>query len=350
VKLATSLKRFGTIAETSRHASDLESAGIDLLWIPESYGFEAFSQIGFLAASTKEMMLGTGIVNVYSRSPGLMAMSAVSCDYLSQGRFLLGLGASGPQVIEGFHGIPYDQPLQRVRDYIECCRKVWQGQPLTHSGSAVTVPLPADQGLGLGKPLRIFETPVRNSIPIWWASIKSRSVAATAELADGWLPAMFVPEMCEKVWGAALREGTAKRPAELAPLEISAGGVLAIGEEFVGESQKAVLDELRPHMALYVGGMGALGKNFYNDICREYGYEQEAIAIQDLFLAGKRNEAAASVPAEWLELSNVVGPRGRVAERVAAYREAGVTVLAVDPVGPDPVNQIGALREILESG
>jgi F420-dependent oxidoreductase-like protein len=348
MKVASSLEGHGTAAETAAYVQDLESAGLDLLWVPESYGWEAFSQISYLASRTKRLQLGTGIVNVYSRSPGLMAMSAATCDYLSEGRVVLGLGASGPQVIEGFHGVPYDQPLQRIKDYIGCCRMVWQRQPLQHEGRAITVPLPAGLGVGLGKPLRTFVHPVRSDIPIWWASIKGQSVAATAELAEGWLTAMFVPEKANQVWGESLRTGLARRSPERGPLEISAAGRLAIGEDMVGETKQAVLDQVRPFMALYVGGMGARGKNFYNDLCRDYGYADEAVAIQELFLTGKKDEAAAKVPKEWLELSNLVGPPGLVRERLAAYRESGVTVLAVDPVGADPVRQIETLRELVD--
>jgi F420-dependent oxidoreductase-like protein len=348
VRLASSFEKGETVAETAQYVRDLEHAGLDLLWVPESYGWEAFSQIAYLAATTSRIQFGTGIVNVFSRSPGLMAMSSATCDYLTGGRFQLGLGASGPQVIEGFHGVAYEHPMDRIKDYIACCRLVWDRKPLQYEGRAVTVPLPAEEGLGLGKPLRIFEKPVRAGIPIWWASIKGQSVSATAELADGWLTAMFIPEKAQLVWGGPLRAGLARRNDCLAPLEVSATGRLAIGEDMVGQKKEAVLDQLRPFMALYVGGMGAKGKNFYNDLCRDYGYADEAKAIQDLFLSGKKDEAAASVPTEWLELSNLVGPRGYVAERVAAYREAGVTVLAADPVGPDRLRQIETLRELLD--
>jgi alkanesulfonate monooxygenase SsuD/methylene tetrahydromethanopterin reductase-like flavin-dependent oxidoreductase (luciferase family) len=200
----------------------------------------------------------------------------------------------------------------------------------------------------MGKPIRLIEAPRRERIPIWWASIKARSVEATAEMAEGWLPAMFVPEKHPAVWGADLRNGLARRPAELGRLEIAAGGTLAIGEHLVGDAAKAILDAGRDHMALYVGGMGAPGKNFYNDICRAYGYEREADEIQALFLAGKKAAAAASVPEEWLRLSNLVGPPSLVAERVAAYGEAGVTVLNVNPVGREPARQIEWLRTIVD--
>jgi alkanesulfonate monooxygenase SsuD/methylene tetrahydromethanopterin reductase-like flavin-dependent oxidoreductase (luciferase family) len=174
------------------------------------------------------------------------------------------------------------------------------------------------------------------------------SVAATAEVADGWLPVMFIPERADRVWGDDLRAGLAKRSPDLAPLEISAGGLVAIGEEYVGDAADRIRDLARPSTALYVGGMGARGKNFYNDVARRYGFVDEAIEIQDLYLGGDKDGAAAKVPAEWLEKSSLVGPPSYIAERVAAYKEAGVTVLSVNAIGPDPVKTVEQLRSIVD--
>ncbi|MFM8417397.1 MAG: LLM class F420-dependent oxidoreductase [Actinomycetota bacterium] len=329
--------------------AELEKAGLDVVWIPEAYSFDAISQVGYLAAITERVEIGTGIINVYSRTAALTAMTAAGCDYVSNGRFILGLGASGPQVVEGFHGLPYEKPMQRIKEYIEVCREVWKREKtLAYQGQTVQVPLPAGQGTGLGKPLKLINHPVRADIPVWWASLKGLSVEATAELADGWLPVFFVPDKFEKVWGKALKKGTAKRSPSMKPLEISAGGLLAIDEKLVGAAKDKVLDFARPNVALYVGGMGARGKNFYNDICREYGYEAEAAEIQDLYLSGKKEEAARAVPREMLELTNLVGPAGYVRERVAAFRAAGVTMLSVSPVGKDATSQLGTLRELID--
>jgi F420-dependent oxidoreductase-like protein len=252
-------------------------------------------------------------------------------------------------VIEGFHGMPYEKPMQRIKEYIEVCREVWKREKaLSYDGQTVKVPLPAGQGTGLGKPLKLINHPVRADIPVWWASLKGLSVEATAELADGWLPVFFVPDKFEKVWGKALAKGRAKRAAGLKPLEISAGGLLAIDESLVGEAKDKVLDMARPNVALYVGGMGARGKNFYNDICREYGYEKEAAEIQDLYLSGKKDEAARAVPREMLELSNLVGPAGYVKERIAAFRSAGVTMLSVNPVGANATATLAKLRSLID--
>lgn len=326
----------------------LESAGLDLVWVPEAYSFDAVSQLGYLAAKTSTIQIGSGILNVYSRTATCMAQTAAGLDYVSGGRFVLGLGASGPQVVEGFHGVAYDKPMARIRDYINVCRMTWRRDRVEYDGEAVQIPLPAGRGTGLGKPLKLINHPVRERIPIFWASLMGRSVAATAELADGWLPIFFDPERYRTVWGDALSAGAARRDPSLGPLQISAGGMVAIGDEYAGEAADRVLDLARPNVALYVGGMGARDRNFYNTICRQYGYVDEAIEIQDLYLAGRKDEAAAKVPAELLRGTHLVGPAGYVRERLAAYREAGVTHLSVMPVGADPVTVVEQLHSLLD--
>ncbi len=348
MRLSMQLSYAGGFKESVQQIVDLEQAGLDIVWVAEAYSFDAISQMGYLAAKTSRIQIGSGIVNVYSRTPALMAMTFAGLDYVSDGRAICGLGASGPQVIEGFHGVPYEHPMTRIKEYIEVCRKVWRREVLTFDGETVQVPLPAGEGTGLAKPLKLINKPVRDSIPIWWASLMGKSVEATAEVADGWLPIMFIPERADLVWGDSLRAGLAKRSPDLAPLEISAGGMCAISEELTGDAQTRILDHARPMTALYVGGMGARGKNFYNTVARKYGYEQEATEIQDLYLDGKKDEAAAKVPADWLAASNLVGPRSYVAERLAAFKEAGVTVLSVNPVGPNPVKTIEQLRSIVD--
>ncbi len=350
MKLSMMINYAGGFKQTAAQVADMEKAGLDVVWIPEAYSYDAISQVGYLAAITQRVEIGTGIVNVYTRTAPLMAMTAAGCDYVSDGRFLLGLGASGPQVVEGFHGVPYEKPMQRIKEYIDTCRLVWKREaPLSYEGQTVQVPLPAGQGSGLGKPLKLINHPVRPDIPIWWASLKGLSVEATAQVANGWMPTQFVPDHFRRVWGRELDAGLAKRDASLGSLQISAGGMLAIGEHLTGDERTKVLDLARPSAALYIGGMGARGKNFYNDVCRAYGYEAEATAVQDLYLSGKKAEAIAALPTELLELSNLVGPPGLVKERIAAYREAGVTHLQVMPVGPDPVGQIAAIRELVDA-
>jgi F420-dependent oxidoreductase-like protein len=348
MKLSMAINYSGGFKQAAQRVVELEKAGLDVVWIAEAYSFDAISQVGYLAAITERVEIGTGILNVYSRTPALMAMTAAGCDFVSDGRFILGLGASGPQVIEGFHGVPYEKPMVRIKEYIESCRMIWKReQKFEYHGQTVNVPLPEGQGTGLGKPLKIINHPVRPDIPIWWASLMGLSVTATAQMADGWLPIFFDPEKFHDVWGDELKAGLAKRDPSLGQLQISAGGMLAIDEQLTGEAQQKVLDFARPNAALYIGGMGARDQNFYNRICQKYGYVKEAIEIQDLYLEGKKDAAAAAVPAQLLENTNLVGPRSYVKERLAAYKEAGVTILSVNPVGGDPVQQIETLKELL---
>ena len=324
---------------------ELEKAGLDLVWVPEAYTFDSVSQMGYLAARTDTIQIGSGILNVFSRTASCMAQTAAGLDFVSDGRFVLGLGASGPQVIEGFHGVAYEKPMPRIRDYINVCRMVWRREPVVYQGSAVQIPLPEGQGTGLAKPLKLINHPVRSEIPIYWASLMGLSVKETAKLADGWLPIFFDPEKFHTVWGDDLKAGLTERDPSLGQLQISAGGMVAIGDEFAGDAGTKVLDHARPQVALYVGGMGARDKNFYNTICQKYGFVDEAIEIQDLYLAGKKEEAAAAVPAEMLAGTNLVGPVGHVKERIAAYQEAGVTHLEVKPVG-DAVKIVEQLRDL----
>ena len=349
MKLSMMINYISDFQSSAKQVVELEKVGLDMVWVAEAYSYDSISQIGYLAAVTNKLEIGTGIINVYSRTPALVAMTAAGCDYVSNGRFVLGLGASGAQVIEGFHGMPYEKPLQRTKEYIEICREVWKREkPLSYQGKTVEVPLPAGQGTGLGKALKLINHPVRNDIPIWWASLMGKSVEATAEIADGWMPIFFYPEKYQNVWGDALKAGYAKRDASRPKMDIQAGGILAIDESLTGEDQQKVLDFARPSTALYVGGMGARGKNFYNDICKAYGYEQEAVEIQDLYLDGKKQEAAAKIPAEWLLNSHLVGPKSFIKERLHAFKEAGVTVLQVNPIGPDAVQQVELLRSLMD--
>ena len=348
MRLSMQLSYAGGFKDSVQQVADLERAGLDIVWVAEAYSFDAISQMGYLAAKTDRIQIGSGIVNVYSRTPALMAMTFAGLDYVSDGRVICGLGASGPQVVEGFHGVPYDKPVQRIKEYIEVCRTVWRREVLSYDGKTVQIPLPEGQGTGLGRPLKLINHPVRADIPIWWASLMPKAVETTAELADGWLPILFIPERADRVWGDDLRSGLAKRSPDLPPLEIAAGGAVAIGEDLVGDTADRLRDRGRPGIALYVGGMGARGRNFYNDVARRYGFVDEAIEIQDLYLDGKKDEAAAKVPAEWLEKSTLIGPASYVKERVAAFKEAGVTVLSVNVAGPDAVKTVEQLRGIVD--
>ncbi|GGS08597.1 LLM class F420-dependent oxidoreductase [Streptomyces nojiriensis] len=341
MELSMMLDYAGDPRRAADEAAALESAGLDAVWVAEAWGFDSPTIMGYLAARTERLKIGSAIMNVYSRTPGLIAQTAAGLDALSGGRALLGLGASGPQVVEGWHGKPYDKPLGRTRETVELCRRIWRRETIDHHG-ITDMPLPPERGSGLGKPLKILTRPVRPAIPVYIASLGPANVRMTAEIADGWLPTLFVPEKAAEVWGGPLAEGTAKRSPELGPLQTVAGGLLAIGDDAA-----AARDLARPQIALYVGGMGAVGKNFYNDLAVAYGYGEEARRIQELYLAGRARDAAAAVPDEFCELMTLCGPEGYVRERVEAFREAGVTMLNVTPVGPDPAKLIETVKSWL---
>ncbi len=343
MKLSTQLMYSGNPREAADQVVALEKAGLDTIWVPEAYGFDSPTLMGYLAAKTETVEIGSAILNVYSRTPGALAQTAAGLDNVSGGRAILGLGASGPQVIEGWHGLPYDKPLGRTREVVDIVRAALRRETLKYDGRVFTLPLPADQGLGLGKPLKMLTKPERSSIPIYVAALGQKNVEGTAEYADGWLPFLFAPEKAHDVWGDALAAGRAKRPEGLGPLEVVAGGMVSIGDDV-----KGMLDFARPTFALYIGGMGARGKNFYNELACQYGYEAEAKQIQDLYLGGNKRDAEALVPLELLEMVNLVGPESYVKERIDAFREAGVTNLQITPVpadGGDPADLVARMKE-----
>ncbi len=325
----------------------LENAGLDVAWIPEAYSFDAVSAMGYIAAKTERITIASGILNIYSRTPALMAMTAAGVDALSEGRCMLGLGASGPQVIEGFHGVPYNAPITRMREIVEICREIWlRENKLDYQGKKYKIPLPADQGTGLGKALKIINHPYREEIPIALATLGEKSVEMTAEIADAWLPAFFMAEGADAVWGDALRRGNAKRDPGRPPLEVYAGGAVA-----VGEGLESYRDMSRPGIALYVGGMGAREKNFYNQIFCKYGYEQEAEAIQNLFLSGQKSQAEAAIPQSYLDSTSLIGSEGFIKDRLQVYKESGVTSLNVSFLGTtseERVKNCDALKNIME--
>ncbi|GAB2656297.1 LLM class F420-dependent oxidoreductase [Prescottella soli] len=341
MRIGMGLNYSGGFAETVEEVADLERAGLDIVFVPEAYSFDAVSQLGYLAARTSKIELASGIFQIYTRTPSLTAMTAAGLDYVSGGRFVMGIGASGPQVIEGFHGVKYDAPLGRTRELVDICRQVWRREKVNYQGKYYQVPLPADQGTGLGKPLKLINHPVRERIPIVIASLGPKNVALTAEIAEGWEPIFFYPEKAESVWGEALAAGKAKRDPALGDLQIYAGPALAIGDDV-----EPLLQWIKPHLALYIGGMGAKGKNFYNDLACRYGYEEEAEKIQDLYLAGKKEEAAAAVPDELVRAVSLIGTESFVKERVAAFAAAGVTTLNVTPLAADRAGRVALIEKL----
>lgn len=343
MRIGLGINYSGGFKEAAAEVADLEKAGLDIVFVPEAYSFDAVSALGYLAARTERMQLASGILQIYTRTPSLTAMTAAGLDFVSEGRFVLGLGASGPQVIEGFHGVPYDAPIGRTRELVEICRKVWRRERLEYQGKHYQIPLPAERGTGLGKALKLINHPVRERIPVLLAALGPKNVELAAEIAEGWQPIFFLPEKARDVWGDALAAGKAKRDPALGELEVYAGPALAIGENVT-----PLLEFVKPHLALYIGGMGAKGKNFYHTLATKYGYGAEADRIQELYLAGQKEEAAKVVPDELVRDVSLVGPAGFVKERVQAFREAGVTTLNVVPLAATPADRVKLIEQLRE--
>ena len=331
----------GGFRETVQHVVELEKQGVNIVLVAEAYSFDAVSQLGYLAAMTSTIELGSGVVPIYTRTPALLAMTAAGLDYVSDGRFRLGIGTSGPQVMEGFHGVPFDAPLGRTREVVEICRQVWRRERLSFQGRHYQIPLPPERGTGLGKALKIINQPVRERIPITIAALGPKNVELTAEIAEGWQPVFFDPERADEVWGEALRAGKAKRDSSLGDLDVMVGVSLAIGEAVEDRLQWA-----KPQLALYIGGMGAKGRNFYHNVATRYGFGETADRIQELYLSGRKAEAIEAVPDDLVRSVSLIGPRGYVKERIAAFADAGVTTLLATPVTADGAEYIRYVEEL----
>jgi F420-dependent oxidoreductase-like protein len=338
----------GGFAETVDELVDYERAGLDIVFVPEAYSFDSVSQLGYLAARTSSVEIASGILNIYSRTPTLLAMTAAGLDYVSGARFTLGLGASGPQVVEGFHGVPYEAPLARTREIVDICRKVWRREPVVHDGTRYHLPLSREHGgTGAGKALKLINHPVRERVPMVLAALGPKNVALAAELFEGWEPIFYCPEGAQAAFGDALSAGAARRAPELPPLDIVVDTHIAITENT--EDRSAAEQRVREHLALYIGGMGGKGKNFYNDLACRYGFEEAAASVQDLFLAGRKQEAAAAVPDALVHGVSLIGPPGWVKERVAAFAESGATTLNAKPLGATHerrVRDVALLKEL----
>ena len=341
MKIGLGINYAGGFKEVAAEVADLERAGLDIVFVPEAYSFDAVSALGYLAASTQRVQLASGIMQLYTRTPTLTAMTAAGLDYVSDGRFILGLGASGPQVIEGFHGVPYDAPIARTREVVQICRQVWRRERVQFDGDHYTIPLPKDCGTGLGKPLKLINQPVRERIPVLLAALGPKNVELTAEIAEGWQPIFFLPEKAGEVWGTSLAAGRAKRDPALGELEVYAGPVLAIGDDV-----EPLREFVKPHLALYIGGMGAKVKNFYHALATSYGYGPQADRIQELYLAGDKEAAAKAVPDELVRDVSLIGSAAFVKERVAAFREAGVTALNVVPIAETPAARVKLIEQL----
>jgi F420-dependent oxidoreductase-like protein len=336
----------GDFRQAAARVAELEKAGLGLVSVPEAYSFDAVSQLGYLAARTDRLAIASGIMQLYTRTPTLTAMTAAGLDHVSGGRFTLGIGASGPQVVEGFHGVRYDAPLGRTREIVEICRQVWRREKVSYSGRHYQVPLPDGAGTGLGKALKIIDRPVRERIPVSVAAIGPRNVALVAEIAEGWEPIFFHPEKAREVWGESLAAGYARRSPDLGGLDISVGAAVAFAENEAAAAP--FLDVVRSQLALYIGGMGAEGKNFYHDLACRYGYEEAAHLIQGHYLAGRKSDAVAAVPDDLVRAVSLIGSRSDIGERVAALRAAGVTTIKAQLLSPCHSDRLAAVEQLAE--
>ena len=327
-----------TAQDQSELVREAETSGFDSVWTAEAYGSDAATPLAWFAAQTERVRLGAAILQIPGRSPAMTAMTAVTLDHLSGGRFSLGLGTSGPQVAEGWHGQRFGHQLARTREYVEIVRKALARERLTYEGEQFTLPLPD----GPGKALKLMIAPVQEQIPIYIAAIGPKNTELVGEIADGWLPVFFSPEHVDGSRGlleaGATRSGRSLEGFDIAPtVQVS-----------IDDDVERARDMMRPFIALYVGGMGSRDKNFYNQLVRRYGFEDAAGEIQDLYLEGKKQEAAAAIPPELIDLVTMCGPRERVAERLEVYREAGVGTLIASVMAPESEARRRTVRELAE--
>ena len=314
-----------------------DRVGIDSVWAAEAYGSDAVTVLAYLAARTTKIKLGSSILQMPARTPANTAMTAMTLDALSGGRMVLGLGLSGPQVVEGWHGVAYGKPLARTREYVEIVRKaIARAEPLSFDGDHYQIPYQGEDATGLGKPLKSILHPVRQRIPIYLAAIGPRNVELAAEIADGWLPIFYSPER-EDAFSENLSAGLSRGNRTPADLDIATSVMVAAGDDI-----DACRDQLRPFFALYVGGMGARGRNFYFDLAVRYGFEAEATQIQDLYLDGKRDEAAARVPDALVDEVALVGPLDRIVDRFEAWKSSKVSTVILGTSQPEVLEALQA--------
>src|SRR5689334_6938984 len=318
---------------------EAERLGYDSVWTAEAYGSDAATILGWIAGQTTRIKIGSAIFQMPGRSPGMTAMTAATIDQLSDGRMLLGIGSSGPQVSEGWHGVRFGKQIQRTREYIEVVRKALARERLEYHGETIELPLPD----GPGKALKLTIAPVQEHMPIYLAAIGPKNTALAGEVADGWMPTLLSPEHLPLL-RESLEEGAARAGRSLEGFDIAPTVNVNITETDVDGAR----DAMRPFMALYIGGMGSRERNFYNTLVQRYGFEDAAREVQDLYLAGKKEEAAAALPTELIDLVALVGPRDRVRDRLRAYADAGVGTLGVSPMAWTRDERIAQLRAVAE--
>jgi F420-dependent oxidoreductase-like protein len=320
-------------------AEEAERAGFHSVWTSEAYGSDAVSPLAWIGGRTKEIKLGTAIMQMPARTPATTAATIATLDLLSGGRVLVGLGTSGPQVAEGWHGQAWGKPLTRTREYVSIVRTILRREaPLEHHGEHYDIPYSGDDATGLGKPLKTILHPPRADVPIYLAAIGPKNVALAAEIGDGWLPIFFSPERFSETHAPMLEEGFARRGGRPDGWDLAAHVPVVVADDV-----QAARDFLKPLLALYVGGMGARGQNFYTRLAERYGYADAAATIQDLYLDGKKSEAIAAVPDALVDEVALVGDRARIADRVAAFRDSGVTTLVLQARQPEALRLLAEL-------
>ena len=315
-------------------AQEAERLGFDSAWAAEAWGSDAVTVLSWLAATTSRIKVGSAIMQIPGRSPANTAMTAATLDLMSGGRFLLGLGTSGPQVVEGWHGQPWGKPLTKTREYVEIVRTVLRRETLEQHGEHYDIPYSGEGSTGLGRPLKLMLHPLRAEIPIYLAALGPKNVALAAEIADGWLPIFFSATRYAEVFGDVVGD------RDLSTFDIAPTVAVILGDDV-----DACRSMVKPMLALYIGGMGARGRNFYNDLACRYGYDGAAKEIQDLYLDGKKQEATAAVPDELVDEVALCGPRERIAERIEVWKQSPITTMIVGTVQPDALELLAELTQ-----
>ncbi|HZE40187.1 MAG TPA: LLM class F420-dependent oxidoreductase [Stackebrandtia sp.] len=337
MRLGLSLGYWGSGTDPADHlvaAREAERLGYSVVWAAEAYGSDSVTILSWLAAQTERIDVGSAVMQIPARAATMTAMTAASLDTLSDGRFRLGLGVSGPQVSEGWYGVGFAKPLGRTREYVDVVKAALRRERVSYDGKHITLPLPN----GPGKALQLAIRPPRQDIPIYLAVIGPKNLELAGEVADGWLGIFFAPEYAGEQL-ARVKAGADRAGRDLASIDVVPTVPVVIGDDVDG-----CADAVRAYSALYIGGMGSREQNFYNRLAVSMGYEEAAVKVQDLYLAGKYREAAAAVPFEFIDRTCLLGPAPRVTERLAAYAEAGVTTLSVAPYAPDVESRLETLR------
>jgi F420-dependent oxidoreductase-like protein len=317
---------------------EADRLGYYAVWTSEAYGSDSITPLAWIGAQTEQIKLGTAIMQMPARTPAMTAMTAITLDQLSNGRMLVGLGLSGPQVVEGWHGEPYGKPLGKTREYVEILRKIFaREEPVVHDGKHYQIPYQGEDATGLGKPLKSI-IHGRADMPIYIASIGPKNVTLTAEIADGWLPIFFSPERYPEYFKAYVDEGLEKSGKTIADFGIAPTVNVAMGDDL-----DMCYNQIRPILALYVGGMGAKGKNFYHDLAVRYGFEAEADTIQDLYLAGKKGDAMAAVPNELIDAVALVGSPDRIKDRIQLWTDSDITTFNIQTFDIEVVRLLAEL-------